>query len=305
MLPARPVIALTMLALFGCVTPREQTLSRPGQDTCRGWTTNAAAESGTVYSNDVTTRIFGDDRTWGCRTATTSCPWCASSPSRFVRLAVMCGRMTLSKRELAEIADELAAVLEADTAAGYRPRYNIAPSDAHPVVRLVDGQRRVELARWGFPPTGPNRPPLFNARADTAPIKESFRAAFRGGRCLVPADGFYEWRTTPDRVRQPVWIHRADGKLLLMAGLWEAGRFAVLTTEPNELLRPIHDRMPALLSDTEATAWLLAPNQRVLHPAPEGVLAVRTVSGRVNSVRNDDPECLAPALAVPRQLSLV
>jgi putative SOS response-associated peptidase YedK len=217
----------------------------------------------------------------------------------------MCGRMTLSKRELAEIADELAAVLDMDAAA-YRPRYNIAPSDAHPIVRLVGGRRRVELARWGFPPTGPNRPPLFNARADTAPTKEAFRGAFRGGRCVVPADGFYEWRTTADQAgRQPVWIHRPDGKLLLMAGLWEAGRFTVLTTEPNDLLRPIHDRMPALLTESEAAAWLAAPTQRVLHPAPPGMLAVRPVSGRVNSVRNDDPGCLEPALGLPRQLSLV
>jgi putative SOS response-associated peptidase YedK len=212
--------------------------------------------------------------------------------------------MTLSKRELAEIADELAAILDVEAAAIHRPRYNIAPGDPHPVVRLVNGRRRLELARWGLPPTGPGRPLLFNARADTAPTKEAFRAAFQGGRCLVPADGFYEWRKTADG-RQPVWIHRADGKLLVMAGLWEAGRFAVLTTEPNDLLRPIHDRMPALLGEQEAAAWLAAPTQRVLHPAPEGVLAARPVSDRVNSVRNDDPDCLAPALTGPRQLSLV
>jgi len=214
--------------------------------------------------------------------------------------------MTLSKRELAEIADELAAILDADEAAAYRPRYNIAPTDRHPIVRLVNGQRKLELAQWGLPPTAPGRPPLFNARADTAPTKEAFRAAFAGGRCVVPADGFYEWRTTPDQAgRQPLWIHRPDGRLLLMAGLYEAGRFAVLTTEPNQLLRPIHDRMPALLSEQEATAWLAAPTQRVLHPAPEGLLEARPVSGRVNSVRNDDPQCLAPALTGPRQLSLV
>jgi putative SOS response-associated peptidase YedK len=216
----------------------------------------------------------------------------------------MCGRMTLSKRELAEIADELAAIIDPEAGAAYRPRYNVAPTDLHPVVRLVHGRRRLELARWGFAPTGPGRPPLFNARADTAPTKEAFRAAFAGGRCVVPADGFYEWRTTADG-RQPVWIHRPDGKLLLMAGLWEAGRFAVLTTEPSDLLRPIHDRMPALMSEGEAAAWLAGPTQRVLHPAPEGFLAVRPVSGRVNSVRNDDPQCLAPVLTAPRQLSLV
>src|SRR5437868_1842585 len=110
----------------------------------------------------------------------------------------MCGRMTLSKRELAEIADELAAIVDAGAAAAYRPRYNIAPTDVHVILRMVDGQRHLEPARWGLPPTGPGRPPLFNARADTAPTKKAFRAAFAGGRCVVPADGFYEWRTTPD-----------------------------------------------------------------------------------------------------------
>ena len=212
--------------------------------------------------------------------------------------------MTLSKRELAEIADELAAIIDAGAAAAYRPRYNVAPTDAHPILRMVNGERRLELARWGFPPTGPGRPPLFNARSDTAPTKQAFRGAFAGGRCVVPADGFYEWRSTADG-RQPMWIHRPDGRLLLMAGLWEAGRFTVLTTEPNGLLREIHDRMPALLSESEAAAWLAAPTQRVLHPAPEGGLAVRPVSERVNSVRNDDPQCLAPHLAGPRQLTLV
>jgi putative SOS response-associated peptidase YedK len=216
----------------------------------------------------------------------------------------MCGRMTLSRRELAEIADELAAIVDPEAVAGYRPRYNVAPTDRHVVLRLVDGQRRLELARWGLPPTGPGRPPLFNARAETAPTKQAFRAAFAGGRCVVPADGFYEWRTTADG-RQPLWIHRPDGGLLLMAGLYEAGRFTVLTTEPNALVREIHDRMPALLSEAEAATWLAAPTQRVLHPAPEGVLAARPVSGRVNSVRHDDPQCLAPDLTGPRQLSLV
>ena len=213
--------------------------------------------------------------------------------------------MTLTKRELAEIADELGAIFEPQLAADYRPRYNVAPTDRHPVLRADEGgRRRLELAHWGFNPTVQGRGPLINARAESAPFKDAFRAAYVGGRCVVPADGFYEWQTTRDG-RQPLWFHRSDGRLLLMAGLWEDGRFTVLTTGPNELVRPIHDRMPALLTDEEAAAWLAAPSQRLLHPAPEGLLEARPVSSRVNSVRNDDPQCLERARTEPRQLTLV
>jgi putative SOS response-associated peptidase YedK len=212
--------------------------------------------------------------------------------------------MTLTKRELAELAAELAAVFDPEAAFSFRPRYNVAPSDLHFVLRLDGGQRRLEPARWGLSPGAPGRGPLINARAETAPSKGAFRGAFLGGRCVVPADGFFEWRATPEG-RQPMWIHRADGGLLLLAGLWEAGRFAVLTTEPNRLVAEIHDRMPAILTPEEASAWLAAPSPALLRPAPEGLLAARPVSTRVNSVRNDDPECLAPPRTGPRQLSLV
>jgi putative SOS response-associated peptidase YedK len=217
----------------------------------------------------------------------------------------MCGRMTLSKRELAEIADELAALFDVEAAAAYRPRYNVAPTDQHFVVlRAVGGGRRLEPARWGLPPTVAGRPPLFNARAESAPWKPAFREAWGAGRCIVPADGFYEWKTTPEG-RQPIWFHRRDGKLLLMAGLWQGGRFTVLTTTPNALVAEVHDRMPALLTDEEAAAWLTAPSARLLHPAAEDMLAARPVSSRVNSVAHDDPACLAPAAGGPRQLSLL
>jgi putative SOS response-associated peptidase YedK len=216
----------------------------------------------------------------------------------------MCGRMTLSKRELQEIADELGAMFDDSAAAAYRPRFNIAPTDVHVILLAPDGRRRLEPARWGLPSTVQGRPPHFNARAETAAFKDAFRAAYVGGRCVVPADGFYEWKKTPEG-RQPFWIHRADGKLLLMAGLWDAGRFAVLTTTPNQLVGEIHDRMPAILTDAEAAAWLADPAQKLLHPAPEGLLEARPVSSRVNSVRHDDPGCLAPAGHQPRQLSLL
>jgi putative SOS response-associated peptidase YedK len=212
--------------------------------------------------------------------------------------------MTLTRRELAEIADELEAAFDQQATAGYRPRYNVAPTDVHPVLRAEGGRRWLELARWGFAPTVEGRGPLFNARAESAPFKDAFRAAYVGGRCVVPADGFYEWKNTPEG-RQPLWFHRSDGKLLLLAGLWDGGRFTVLTTAPNALVREVHDRMPAVLTPEEATAWLADPSRKLLHPAADGLLEARPVSTRVNSVRNDDPDCLAPARSGPRQLSLV
>src|SRR3954451_16860363 len=149
----------------------------------------------------------------------------------------MCGRMTLSRRELAEIADELDAVFDADAAARYRPRYNIAPTDPPVMLRLgPSGGRRLELGRWGFQREG--RPLLINARAETARFRDPFRAAFARQRCVVPADGFYEW-SSADGERRPFWLHRRDGKLLLLAGLYEEApgaperRFTVLTTAPN------------------------------------------------------------------------
>jgi putative SOS response-associated peptidase YedK len=180
----------------------------------------------------------------------------------------------------------------------------VAPTDLHFVLRLDGEQRRLQPAHWGFPPSVQGRGPLINARAESAAFKDAFRAAYVGGRCVVPADGFFEWKTTAEG-RKPLWFHRPDGRLLLMAGLWEAGRFVVLTTGPNDLVREVHDRMPALLTPEEANAWLASPSQKLLHPAAEGMLEATPVSDRVNSVRNDDPECLAPPRPGPRQLSLV
>jgi putative SOS response-associated peptidase YedK len=213
----------------------------------------------------------------------------------------MCGRMSLTRRGLDDLADELEATCDDAFAAAYRPRYNVAPTDPHPVLRLRGGLRQLELARWGLPSTGKSKAPLFNARAEGVRSRPAFRFAYQDSRCVVPADGFYEWNADG----QPLWIHRADGKLLLLAGLWEAGAFSVLTTTPNRFVSAIHDRMPAILSPDEAAAWLQAPSLDLLHPAPEGLLQARPVSTRVNSVRNDDPDCLAPpAQPAPSQLSL-
>ena len=225
----------------------------------------------------------------------------------------MCGRMTLTRSDWDELLAELIAALaharggrisvDEGAAALYRPRYNVAPAQHHPILRGEGGQMKLGFAFWGLQTRGRGKPPTINARAETVPFKAAFQEAFVSRRCVVPADGFFEWRSSPQG-RQPLWFHRPDGKLLLLAGLFEQEatsasqaahtRFVVLTTPPNRLLAAVHDRMPALLSAAEAARWLKEPEQKLLHPAPEDLLVATPVSLRVNSVRNDDPDCLAP-----------
>jgi putative SOS response-associated peptidase YedK len=156
-----------------------------------------------------------------------------------------------------------------------------------------------------WPPIGA---PLFNARSETVAEKPAFREAIRARRCLLPANGFYEWQGDGRR-RQPFYIHRADDTLLALAGLWEE-RFdqqgaptascAILTTEANELLRPLHDRMPVLVAPADYNAWLDPANtypqtiERLFVSRPSAELVLTAISPRVNAVANDDPQCLAP-----------
>jgi len=225
----------------------------------------------------------------------------------------MCGRMTLTRADWDEVLLELTATLatagltdigtDEGAAASYRPRFNVAPAQHHPILRTVGETARLGFAQWGLRARGRGQAPVINARAETVPFKPAFQEAFVGRRCVVPADGFFEWKTGPDG-RRPLWFHRPDDRLLLLAGLFDeepatAGQpartsFAVVTTAPNSLLAPVHDRMPALLSAVEAAAWLTKPDQRLLHPAPDDLLVATPVSFRVNSVRNDDLACLAP-----------
>jgi putative SOS response-associated peptidase YedK len=223
--------------------------------------------------------------------------------------------MTLTPHDWDEVVAELVALLAgagqlaADPAAAslYRPRYNVAPSQPHPIVRHKTGGLELGFAKWGLPVRGRGNPPAVNVRAETAPFKSAFQEAFVTRRCVVPADGFFEWQAGSTG-RRPLWFHRPDGRLLLLAGLFddtagesESTRFAVFTTGPNRLMAPVHDRMPALLSAKEAVTWLAEPAPKVLHPAPEDLLIATPVSLRVNSVKNDDPECLAPPAASPQK----
>ncbi len=227
----------------------------------------------------------------------------------------MCGRYTLTAP-----ADELVEVFDvgALTFDHWPPRYNLAPTQDAPVVVLGhEGERRLGLMRWGLVPAWAADPSiggrLINARSETAARKPAFRDAFAERRCLVPADGFYEWQklgaSSGGRpAKQPWWIHRPDRRPFAFAGLWERWRgreggptlvsFTILTTEPNERVRPLHDRMPVILPDRAAEDRWLAPeaSARELEPllaaVAEDYLAAWPVSTAVNRPANDAPELI-------------
>jgi putative SOS response-associated peptidase YedK len=221
----------------------------------------------------------------------------------------MCGRFTLtvSARLLAEL-------FELDEVAELVPRYNIAPTQSVLIVRSSStGARQPMTARWGLVPSWAKDVSIgarmINARGETVASKPAFRSATRHRRCLVPADGFYEWAKTPAG-KQPHHIRFIDRRPFALAGLWERWRptegdpvdsCTIITTRPNETVEPLHDRMPVILPPGTFTEWL-APEPLsstrlddllVPHPA-EGMEAVR-VSTRVNSPANDDEECIRPA----------
>ena len=183
----------------------------------------------------------------------------------------MCGRFTLTAPDVDDLARALAAEVERERAKLYRPRWNVAPTDEHWIVRLDEAGRRCLVpGRFGF--ERPDGQLIINARSETASELPSFRGAFSEGRCIVPADGFYEWQGGRTE-RRPLWFHDPAGKLLLFAGLAVESRgspaFVILTTAANDLLRPIHDRMPVLLSAEGARNWLANPDRALLTPAPD------------------------------------
>jgi putative SOS response-associated peptidase YedK len=231
----------------------------------------------------------------------------------------VCGRFTLTVHHLGELAEIVGAVMAPELEALYRPRYNIAPSDAHFIVRFKDGQREIKPAFWGLINHWATDPSVafkqINARAESLQERPAFRDAFLRRRCVLLADGFYEWRG-PRGAREPLWYHPPDGSLMLMAGLYDNWRdpasgewkrtFTIITTAANELVRPVHDRMPAILALQDVGEWLEGENPKaLLRPAPEEALVGQPASPRVNSVENDDPGCLDPNdPVVKKQLSL-
>ena len=226
----------------------------------------------------------------------------------------MCYRYVLQRESL----EALAARLAVRGTAGWQSRYNLAPGASVPVVRSRDGGSSLEVVnlRWGLLPAWTKEAATAkapaNARAEGLVRQPLFRDAFRRRRCAVPASGFYEWRGQGGR-RQPYLCRLRDGAPLCFAGLWESWRgpeaglvvetCAIITVPPNELIRPIHDRMPAILATEEVDRWLdprltgphdLAP---LLHPFASEAMTAVPVTTRVNSTRFDDPACLEPAPA--------
>jgi len=188
-------------------------------------------------------------------------------------------------------------------------RYNIAPTQSLPVVVSPDGNRVMESMRWGLIPSWVKDPEtqslLINSRAETIQEKPSFRSSFKSRRCLVPADGFYEW-TKRENGKVPYWIHMTDEGLFAFAGIWsEWGMgediirsFSIITTEANSKLKSLHDRMPVILNSNNYGHWLDSSQKdpaSLLNAYPSDQMAYHEVSLRVNSPKNDDPECLMPA----------
>lgn len=228
----------------------------------------------------------------------------------------MCGRYTSTTDPA-----DLAAYFDVDeiVATDLGDRYNVAPTDpVYGVASTRDGDRRLGTFRWGLVPfwakdlgVGSR---MINARAESVLAKSAFRRPFERRRCILPADGFYEWHAVEgQKKKQPWYIRRRDGDVLAFAGLWDSWRpvkgsddgrvvsCSIITTQANASVAPLHDRMPVVLPPSAWSAWLDPDNDRVeeLHrlllPAPDDLLELTPVGVAVSDVRNDGPHLIEPA----------
>ena len=196
----------------------------------------------------------------------------------------------------------------------FTPRYNVAPSQPIAAIRIDPdtATRTLVMLRWGLIPSWAKDPKIglqcINAKAETVAEKPSFRSAFKKRRCLVVATGFYEWQVQ-GRTKQPLWIGLQSKRPFAFAGLWEHWKPAeeepletctIITTEPNELMRPIHNRMPVILAPMSYDQWLdptfqhIEPLKALLRPYLSEELTAYPVSTFVNNPRHDAPQCLEP-----------
>jgi putative SOS response-associated peptidase YedK len=223
----------------------------------------------------------------------------------------MCGRYTLHHKPK-EIAERFGVEPVEEFLAA---RYNIAPSQVVPVIRHNGGLRELAGCKWGLIPFWAKDPKignnLINAKAETISEKPSFKQAFAKRRCLIPADGFYEWQKRGKAPSQPIYVRRRDGGLFAFAGLWEAWRTpegetletcTIITVEPNELISKIHHRMAAILKPDDEAAWIDPKSEiddllRLLRPYESDGLEAAPVSRAVNSPARDDPALIAPVEA--------
>jgi putative SOS response-associated peptidase YedK len=221
----------------------------------------------------------------------------------------MCGRYTI-----------IASPKQLQDLFGYKerpnfpPRYNVAPTQPVPVVRVVNGKRHFALVRWGLLPSWVKDPKKFalliNARGETVSDKPAYKAGMKRRRCLIPADGFYEWKAGGTR-KQPYFIRAKSGEPFAFAGLWETWTgpngeeletAVIVTTQANETLAPIHDRMPVIVPPDQFDLWLDHSSEdttaasALIRPAPENLLEAYAVSADVNRVANDNPKLIEPGV---------
>jgi len=217
----------------------------------------------------------------------------------------MCGRFALKNPKALKEAFNLEEQPE------LAPRYNIAPSQDVAIIRFSPAGRRLDLARWGLIPSWAKDAAggysTINARAETVDSKPTFRAPFKRHRCLIPADGFYEWQEQGG-IKIPHHIGRKDGAPFALAGLWDVWHgpqgdvlsCSIIVTAANQFMRRLHERMPVILDPQDYERWLDPTNldtaglKRLLAPAPEDWLAEWPVSRKLNNPQHEGPECAEP-----------
>lgn len=224
----------------------------------------------------------------------------------------MCGRFSQTATP-----EAIVETFQVENPPLFKPNYNISPSQRVAVVRLnpESVKRECVLLRWGLIPSWAKDAKIgnqcINAKCETVAEKPAFRSAFKKRRCLVIADGFYEWQRVGER-KQPMWISRRDKRPFAFAGLWEHWQppegetiesCTIITTEPNELMASIHNRMPVILSPVSYDQWFdlslqqADPLKALLHPCPSEELQAYPVSTLVNNPRHNAPQCLEPVQA--------
>ncbi len=222
----------------------------------------------------------------------------------------MCGRYTITSAP-----EAIRALFGYAEQPNFPPRFNVAPTQPIPIVRLHEGKRQFALMRWGLLPSWVKDLKTFslliNARGESVVDKPAFRAAMKRRRCLIPADGFYEWQAGGTR-KQPFYIRAKSGAPLAFAGLWETwtgpngeelDTAAIVTTNANRTLAPIHGRMPAILAPEAFDLWLNCAEvdsetaAALIRPAPEDLLEAYPISTAVNRVANDNPQIIEPLTA--------
>jgi len=227
----------------------------------------------------------------------------------------MCGRFTLTKSQFSEVAGLLDASFDPAFQQQFQPRFNIAPTDTHWIFCIANQQVELRPSVWGLLPFWSKKPEGFiNARVETIIEKPAFKDAFKNRRCVIPADGFYEW-TGSKAPKQPYWFHLPQTETFLFAGLFEESRskdregiltsFTILTTAAGGTVKPYHQRMPIIISPKIAKDWVstsppinLKQAQDLIHlvtDIPDIPLEAKAVSKKVNSPKVDDPTCIEAA----------